>query len=88
LQEALFRIVDNQPDIVLLYGTFPGGPGAVGQIQGVAPQIPVVVIAVAETAEEVVAWAEAGAVGYIPRTAGLAEGSHERHIFDANPDSG
>ena len=35
--------------------------------------LPVVVIAVAETAEEVIAWAEAGAVGYIPKTASLAD---------------
>jgi two-component system nitrate/nitrite response regulator NarL len=73
LQEALFLIVDNQPDIVLLDEALPGGLIAVGQIRGVAPQTRVVVIAVAETAEEVIAWAEAGAAGYVPKTAGLAD---------------
>jgi two-component system nitrate/nitrite response regulator NarL len=73
LQEALVLIVDNQPDIVLLDETLPGGLTAIGQIRRVAPQTTVVVIAVAETAEEVIAWAEAGAAGYIPKTAGLAD---------------
>ena len=73
LQEALFLIADNQPDIVLLDEALPGGLTAVGQIQGVAPQTPVVVIAVAETTEEIIAWAEAGVAGYVPKTAGLAD---------------
>ena len=72
-QEASLGVVDSQPDIVLLDEALPGGLAAVGQIRSVAPQIPVVVIAVAETAEEVIAWAEAGAAGYVPRTTGLAD---------------
>ena len=48
LQEALPRIIDNQPDIILLDEAILGGPAAVGQIQHVAPQIPVIVIAVTE----------------------------------------
>lgn len=73
LQEALPGIVDNQPDIVLLDEAFPDGPAAVGQVRAVAPHIPVVVTAVAETTEEVIAWAEAGAAGYIPKTAELTD---------------
>ncbi|MGH7841767.1 MAG: LuxR C-terminal-related transcriptional regulator [Candidatus Binataceae bacterium] len=73
LQEALLGIVDNQPDIVLLDEAFPEGPAAIGRIRDVAPQILVVVIAVAETAEKIIAWAEAGVAGYIPRTAGLSD---------------
>jgi two-component system, NarL family, nitrate/nitrite response regulator NarL len=74
LQEALFLIVDNQPDIVLLDEALPGGLTAVGQIRGVAPQTRVVVIAVAETAEEVIAWAEAGAAGYVPLLVDIRRG--------------
>jgi two-component system, NarL family, nitrate/nitrite response regulator NarL len=73
LQEALVGIVENQPDIVLLDAAFPDGPAAVGQIRCIAPQILIVAIAVAEAAEEVIAWAEAGAAGYIPSTASLAD---------------
>jgi two-component system, NarL family, nitrate/nitrite response regulator NarL len=73
LQEALPETANNRPDVILLDEAFPGGLAAVGQIRGVAPQSQVVVIAVAETAEEVIAWAEAGAAGYIPRTAGLTD---------------
>lgn len=57
LQEALPRIIDNQPDIILLDEAILGGPAAVGQIQHVAPQIPVIVIAVTESTEEIIAWA-------------------------------
>jgi two-component system nitrate/nitrite response regulator NarL len=69
----LFLTADNQPDIVLLDEALPGGLTAVGQIRGVAPQSTIVVIAVAEIAEEVIAWAEAGVAGYVPKTAGLAD---------------
>ena len=73
MQEALRQIVDNQPDIVLLDEAFPDGPAAVGHIRDIVPEIPVVVIAVTESAEEIIAWAKAGVAGYIPRTAGLAD---------------
>ncbi|MGH6800528.1 MAG: LuxR C-terminal-related transcriptional regulator [Methylocella sp.] len=73
LQEAISDIADHQPDIILIDGALPGGRAVVGQIRRVVPQMLVIVIAVAETSEEVIAWAEAGAAGYIPRTAGLAD---------------
>jgi two-component system nitrate/nitrite response regulator NarL len=73
LREALLGVADNRPDIVLLDEAFPFGPAAVRQIRAVAPHIPIVVTAVAETTEEIIAWAEAGAAGYIPKTAGLAD---------------
>jgi DNA-binding NarL/FixJ family response regulator len=73
LQEALSDVANNRPDIILFDEGFPKGPEEVGRIRDVAPQIPVVVIAVAETAQEVIAWAEAGAAGYIPKTASLAD---------------
>jgi DNA-binding NarL/FixJ family response regulator len=72
-RDAIKFLASNQPDIVLLDAALPNGLAAVGEIRGVAWQLPVVVIAVAETAEEVIAWAEAGAAGYIPRTAGVAD---------------
>jgi DNA-binding NarL/FixJ family response regulator len=71
--EAMQGLANHEPDIVLVDAALPDGPSAIGQVRGGAAQFSVVVIAVAETAEEVVAWAEAGASGYIPRTAGIAE---------------
>lgn len=73
LQDALAGIGQNQPDIVLLDAAFPDGPAAVRQLRYIAPQILVVAIAVAEAPEEIIAWAEAGAAGYIPGTASLAD---------------
>jgi DNA-binding NarL/FixJ family response regulator len=73
LQQSLPDIANNRPDIILFDGALPGGLVSIGQIRSVAPDIPVVVIAVAENPAEVIAWAEAGAAGYIPRTAGLVD---------------
>lgn len=73
LHEALPEIADGHSDIVVLDGAFPDGSAAVGRIRDVAPQISVVVIAVTETAENIISWAEAGIAGYIPRSAGTAD---------------
>ncbi|MGB8898415.1 MAG: response regulator transcription factor [Methylocella sp.] len=70
---AIVAVAGNRPDIVLFDGGVPDGAAAIGRIRHVAPQIPIVVMAVAETAADVIAWAEAGAAGYIPKTAGLGE---------------
>jgi DNA-binding NarL/FixJ family response regulator len=72
-REAVQGLANHNPDIVLIDAALPNGLAAIGQIRSVAPQFSVVVIAVAETAKDVVAWAEAGAEGYIPRTAGVAD---------------
>ena len=73
LEETVAKVLELRPDIVLLDAAFRDGFGLVGRISDGAPEIRVVVVALAETAEGVIAWAEAGAAGYIPRTAGLAE---------------
>jgi DNA-binding NarL/FixJ family response regulator len=73
LEEFLPAIHAGSSDIVLLDEAFPDGPAVIGRIRNIAPQILVVVIAVAETAENIITWAEAGAAGYVPRTAGLSE---------------
>lgn len=72
LPSALIEVVENRPDIVLLDQALPHGVGTIARIQ-VAPRIPVVVIAVTEAVDAIIAWAEAGAAGYIPKTAGLAD---------------
>ena len=71
MQKALADLATSPPDVVLLDSAFPGGRSAVGQLRAFAPKVQVVVTAVAETAGDVIAWAEVGAAGYIPRNAGL-----------------
>jgi two-component system, NarL family, nitrate/nitrite response regulator NarL len=73
LQSAIKDLAYNQSDILLLDAGLPDGRVAVERIRDTALQTPVVVIAVAEAADEVIAWAEAGAAGYIPKTAGVAD---------------
>lgn len=73
MEEFLPGIHAGSTDIVLLDEAFPDGPAVIGQIRNIAPEILVVVIAVAETAEKIITWAEAGVAGYVPRTAGLAD---------------
>jgi two-component system nitrate/nitrite response regulator NarL len=73
LQSAIIDLADNQPHIVLLDAGLPDGHAALARIRDIAPETPVVVIAVTETADEIIAWAETGAAGYIPKTARLAD---------------
>ncbi len=60
-----------QADIILLGCKNDGRAAAVRRALDVAPGMRVVVSAVRETEDDIVAWAEAGAIGYIPRTTPL-----------------
>src|SRR5580700_7223163 len=71
LDEALASASELKPTIILLDAGFPNGASAIRLIQTVAPEPQVVVFAVAETEENIITWAEAGAAGYIPTTAAL-----------------
>ncbi|HXW25957.1 MAG TPA: response regulator transcription factor [Xanthobacteraceae bacterium] len=62
-----------RPAVVLLDAAFPGGMGAVTQLSAIIPQASVVVFAIAETEENVLAWAEAGVAGYVPNTASVSD---------------
>jgi DNA-binding NarL/FixJ family response regulator len=73
LEDGLIRISRLSPDIVLLDAAFPEGSDSVGRILVVAPQVKVVVFAVAETSDNIITWAQAGVAGYIPRTAALSD---------------
>jgi DNA-binding NarL/FixJ family response regulator len=63
-------------DVVLLDARFPNGTTAVRRILATAPEAKVVVFAVTETEENIIAWAEAGTAGYIPTTAALQDLVH------------
>jgi DNA-binding NarL/FixJ family response regulator len=71
-----------QPDFILLDAAFEGCLGAVAQFRDVNPNVRVVALAIAETEQDVVSWAEVGAAGYIPRSAGLRE--LVQLLFDIN----
>jgi len=73
LADAIGRLPELHPDIVLLDAGFSGGLSSIDRILNVAPLVKVVVFAVAETADSIVSWVEAGVAGYIPRTTALAD---------------
>jgi hypothetical protein len=64
--QAVKLILKRQPNIVVLDGSFPNGTDLYRRIMNVAPGAGVIVVAVAETEENIIAWAKAGVVGYIP----------------------
>lgn len=64
---------DLEPTIVLVDAATPKGTGAVRRLHSAAPDTKVVVFAVTESEENIIAWAEAGAAGYIPRSAALRD---------------
>ena len=67
LSEAVALSASMQPDIVLLDGRMPEGAAAARRALDEAPGMRIVVSSVRETEDDIVAWAEAGVIGYIPR---------------------
>jgi DNA-binding NarL/FixJ family response regulator len=59
--------------MVLLDAAFSGGPESIRRILSAAPQVRVVVFGITERADNIIAWVEAGATGYIPRTTALSD---------------
>jgi DNA-binding NarL/FixJ family response regulator len=55
LHQALNMTREQKPDIVLLDAAFPNGTGVVRQIRNAAPGAQVIVLAVAETEESIIA---------------------------------
>src|SRR5258707_12242797 len=62
-----------QADVLLLDATVEDGAGAVRRALDIAPGMRIVAFAVRETEEDIIPWAEAGGIGYIPSTAALAD---------------
>jgi DNA-binding NarL/FixJ family response regulator len=71
--QALDIIVGSKPDVVLMDAAFSDGQSAVLQIRAMSPWVRVIVLAINETEDKVVAWAKAGVTGYIPDSTPLSD---------------
>ena len=70
--EALDRLQQSQVDLVIIGTPITEGRAAVHALR-LAGEAPVVVVGAAGDDEEALAWAEAGAAGYVPRDATLED---------------
>jgi DNA-binding NarL/FixJ family response regulator len=73
LAEALAVSRAAAPHATLIDAVFPDGLAAARQRGTLSPQTPVVALTVAETEVNVIAWADAGIFGYVPRSTALDE---------------
>jgi two-component system, NarL family, nitrate/nitrite response regulator NarL len=80
LSEAVTLNPAVQADVVLLDARIVEGAAAAKRALDAAPGMRIVVAAVREIEDDIVAWAEAGVIGYIPKTVPL--GDFVRLIMD------
>jgi DNA-binding NarL/FixJ family response regulator len=73
LDQALMLSGTARPQIIVIDAALPDGLAATRNLGRACPGVPLVVIALAETETDVIAWAEAGICGYVPRAAGLGD---------------
>ena len=73
LVQTITLCASLRPDIVLLDAAFRGGVAAVARSRNVAPGLRIIVFAVQETEPDIIAWAEAGVIGYVPSSAALSD---------------
>lgn len=73
LTEVVALSSNLQPDLVLLDMAFPDGTAAIARTRNIAPDLRIVAFAVKEVEEDIISWAQAGVIGYIPSTAAWAD---------------
>jgi two-component system, NarL family, nitrate/nitrite response regulator NarL len=73
LAEVLALSPPLQADLVLVDAALRDGIAAARRIHQVKPGVRIIAYAVRETKEDVIAWAEAGVIGYVPNNAALAD---------------
>jgi DNA-binding NarL/FixJ family response regulator len=62
-----------QADLVLVDAALRDGAAAARRTRQVKPDVRIIAYAVRETKDDVIAWAEAGVIGYVPNTAASAD---------------
>ncbi len=73
LSEAVALSSALRGDIILLDGRIADAPATVRRVLDIAPDLRIIACSVRETEEDIITWAEAGVIGYVPRTAALAD---------------
>jgi DNA-binding NarL/FixJ family response regulator len=73
LDEALPAVTARPPPLILVDAGLPDGLATVTRLRQLVPLAQIVAFALSETEAEVIAWAEAGVCGYLPRSAALSE---------------
>ena len=73
LAEVVVSSAPVQADVVLVDAELRDGAAAVRRTRQIKPDIRLIAYAVRETKDDVIAWAEAGVIGYVPNTAASAD---------------
>ena len=73
LEHALDSVDSLRPQMILLDAAFHGGASTAAQLLLAGPAAQVVAVALQETEENILDWAEAGIAGYVPDTASMSE---------------
>jgi two-component system, NarL family, nitrate/nitrite response regulator NarL len=73
---AIAAVIEHRPDIVLLDVSADGATSVVRELKSVDPRMTVVAFAVSETADDVIACAEAGISGYVPADGTVEDLTH------------
>lgn len=73
LGETLAAAAAEPAPIILVDAALPDGLGVVAHLRQLVPSAQIVVLALNETEADVIAWAEAGVCGYVPRSTALSE---------------
>ena len=75
LAEARRRVVDVQPDVILLDRRLPDGDGieAIPELRALCPETRIVVLTASDTDQVLVQAIEAGASGFLSKSRGLGE---------------
>jgi two-component system, NarL family, nitrate/nitrite response regulator NarL len=71
LEEALEVVAVQPVQMALIDAALPEGTNAVTRLRELSLEVQIIVFALSETEDTVISWAEAGACGYVPRSAAL-----------------